>query len=130
MVKCPTTTTAIPTWNSCGGFPVLATATLLLPSAMVKSVPTAVGWIVPAHHVTFEIEGPGAQSGAMGEGLVNGVEEIERASEPLDEQEDERGQQDGEDQPQALAAPATGPAEVRARLGRRPSMNRGKGSAR
>ena len=44
----------------------------------------------------------------MGEGLVDGVEEIEGAPEPLDEQEDERGQQDGEDQPQALAAPAAG----------------------
>ena len=48
MVKCPTTTTAIPSWNSCGGFPVLATATLFFPSAMVKSVPTAVGWIDPS----------------------------------------------------------------------------------
>jgi hypothetical protein len=44
----------------------------------------------------------------MSEGLIDGVEEVEGASEPLDQEEDERGQQHGEHQPQALTAPATG----------------------
>ena len=35
------------TWKSCGGLPVLVTATVCVPSAMVKLVPTAVGWIDP-----------------------------------------------------------------------------------
>ena len=73
---------------------------------MVKSVPTAVGLDRAGDHVAFEVEGPGAQGGPVREGLIDGVEEVERAAEPLDQEEDEGGQQHGEDQPQPLAAPS------------------------
>ncbi len=54
----------------------------------------------------------------MGEGLIDRVEEVERAAESLDQKEDEGGEQHGEHKPEPLtgAAPAPGLGQRRAAI--------------
>ena len=100
------TTTGMLVWNSCGGDPVLCTTTVRLPPPdMTKSRPRARPVDRARHHCALQPERRGAERGLVGQGLVHGVEVVERAAEPFDQQEDDGADQDGEDhdQPQPVA---------------------------
>ena len=104
--KWPTTTTGMRDWNSCGGLPVLTTSTTLAPWHIAKSAPAGGRVDRAGHHVALEPEARRPQLGRCASGLVDRVEVVERAPEPLDEQEHERPGQQGEDDEQPAAGPA------------------------
>ena len=96
---------------------------------MVKSDPASVAWMVPGTTVPSRrnVWVPSVCRWAIG--LVDRVEVVERAAQPLDEEEDERdGQEreDGEDPPAGPPAPRRRHGRALVDLGRRRAGRRGR----